>query len=419
MLERILIGLTFVTVFFLIIETLTFRSLWKAYSAMSWWPTAKTVWWSIHVVVWAAFLAAFFMWPTWRGTHPVLLRTIMGVTFALIIPKLFVSAIQLVDELRALGVLGWLKATGQNTEGAMARGSFLNLLGQGVGVLAFFGMGYGVTRGKYAYKVRDLVVKHHNVPKAFEGLKVVQLSDAHLGSFDGTPEPVLAALEKVNALKPDVVLFTGDLVNELAEEAEPWVEAFAKVEAPLGKFSVMGNHDYADYGPFTKEERSASIAQLKDIQSRMGFKMLDNDHVVWEKDGDRMVLLGVENWGKGFRQSGDLGKALAGSGAEDAFTVLMSHDPTHYELEIMNDKAPVELTLSGHTHGMQMGIEIPWLGIKWSPSSLTYKRWGGLYLEGEQYLHVNRGFGVLGFPGRVGMPPEITVLTLVKGSPEA
>ena len=197
MLERILIGLTFVTVFFLILETLTFRSLWKAYGTMSWWPTAKTVWWSIHVVVWAAFLAAFFMWPTWRGTHPVLLRTIMSVTFALIIPKLFVSAIQLVDELRALGVLGWLKVTGQTTDGAMARGSFLNILGQGLGVFAFLGMGYGITRGKYAYKVRDLVVKHPNVPKAFEGLKVVQLSDAHLGSFDGTPEPVLAALEKV------------------------------------------------------------------------------------------------------------------------------------------------------------------------------------------------------------------------------
>ena len=132
-----------------------------------------------------------------------------------------------------------------------------------------------------------------------------------------------------------------------------------------------------------------------------------------------MVLLGVENWGKGFRQSGDLERALNGSGAEDAFTLLMSHDPTHYELEVMNGQAPVELTLSGHTHGMQMGIEIPWLGIKWSPSSFTYKRWGGLYLEGNQYLHVNRGFGVLGFPGRVGMPPEITLLTLVQGSPEA
>ena len=198
------------------------------------------------------------MWPTWRGTHPVLLRTIMSVTFALTIPKLFVSAVQLVDELRALGVLGWLKVTGQNTEGAMARGSFLNILGQGLGVFAFLGMGYGITRGKYAYKVRDIQVRHPNVPKAFEGLKMVQLSDAHLGSFDGTPEPVLAALEKVQALKPDVVLFTGDLVNELAEEAEPWVEAFAQIKAPLGKFSVMGNHDMRTTAPSPKSALRAS-----------------------------------------------------------------------------------------------------------------------------------------------------------------
>lgn len=343
----------------------------------------------------------------------------MSVTFALTIPKMFVSAVQLLDELRALGLVGWLKMTGQSTTGAMARGSFLNALGQGLGAAVFLGMGYGIARGKYAYKVREVFVRHPNVPKAFEGLRIVQLSDAHLGSFDGTPEPVLAALEKVNGLKPDVVLFTGDLVNELADEAEPWVNAFAELQAPLGKFSVMGNHDYADYGPFTKEEREASIQELKDIQSRMGFTMLDNDHVIWEKDGERMVLLGVENWGKGFRQSGDLTKALNGSGADKTFAVLMSHDPTHFELQIMDGKAPIELTLSGHTHGMQMGIEIPWLGIKWSPSSLTYKRWGGLYLERDQYLHVNRGFGVLGFPGRVGMPPEITVLTLEQGMPKA
>ena len=145
---------------------------------------------------------------------------------------------------------------------------------------------------------------------------------------------------------------------------------------PLGKFSVMGNHDYADYGPYTKEARAESIAQLKRLQSQMGFRMLDNDHVVWEKDGEKMVLLGVENWGKGFRQSGDLAAALAGSGAEDTFAMLMSHDPTHFELQVMGDKAPVDLTLSGHTHGMQMGIEIPWLGVKWSPSSLDLQTLG-------------------------------------------
>ena len=195
-------------------------------------------------------------------------------------------------------------------------------------------------------------------------------------------------------------------MNELADEATPWVDAFAQITAPLGKFSVMGNHDYADYGPFTDEQREASIAQLKQHQRDMGFTMLDNDHVVWTKDGESMVLAGVENWGKGFRKSGDLAKALENSGADSRFTVLMSHDPTHYELGIMENRAPVELTLSGHTHGMQMGIEIPWLGIKWSPSSISYKRWGGLYLEGANTCTSTAALGCWAFPAGSACRPK-------------
>lgn len=419
MLERFLIGMAIVVMVFFLLESLTYRAIWKAYGSQSWWSAARMFWWGGHGVLWASFLAAVVLWPSWRESHPVLLRAILSITFAVSIPKVFVAAVQLLDELRALGAWTWLKVSGQSTDGAMARGSFLNHVAQALGGLAFFGMAYGILRGKYAYKVRDLVVAHPNLPQAFDGLRVVQLSDAHLGSFEGTPEPVLKALEKVNELRPDVILFTGDLVNDWADEAEPWVESFAALDAPMGKFSIMGNHDYADYGPHDDEERMGSIAKLKSLQSQMGFQMLDNSHVLWEKEGDIVVLAGVENWGRGFRQSGNLSQALQGSDAQDRFTVLMSHDPTHFESMVMNEKAPVELTLSGHTHGMQLGIEIPWLGIKWSPSSLRYKRWGGLYLEGTQYLHVNRGFGVLGFPGRVGMPPEITVLTLVQGEARA
>ena len=348
----------------------------------------------------------------------MLLKSIMAVTFALTIPKLFVCVIQGLDELRALGVLFWLKFTSQPTEGAMSRGSFLNVLGQGVGILAFLGMGYGITKGKYAYKVRKHLVRHPMLPKALKGcvwcnsvMRIWVRSKAH-------PEPVLKALEKVNELEPDVILFTGDLVNELADEAEAWVDAFAGLNAPLGKFSVMGNHDYADYGPFTKEERIESIAKLKRLQSQMGFRMLDNEHVVWEKEGEKLVLVGVENWGKGFRQSGDLEKAMAGSGAGETFSMLMSHDPTHFELQIMERRAPVDLTLSGHTHGMQMGIEIPWLGVKWSPSSWTYKRWGGLF--GRRSVPAReQGLRGARIPRSVGMPPEITLLTLVNGTPAA
>jgi hypothetical protein len=227
-----------------------------------------------------------------------------------------------------------------------------------------------------------------------------------------TPRPVLDALEEINSLAPDVILFTGDLVNTHADEAEPWIEAFSKLYAPLGKFSIMGNHDYADYGPFEEAEREASRKRIKEIHKEMGFRLLLNEHHHFERKGERIALIGVENWGKGFRRSGDLNAAMRGSDAESLCSILMSHDPTHWEEEVMNGKAPVELTLSGHTHGMQFGIEIPWLGIKWSPSQWRYSRWAGLYKEASQFLHINRGFGVLGFHGRVGMPPEITVLEI-------
>ena len=252
------------------------------------------------------------------------------------------------------------------------------------------------------------------LPRGLDGLRIVQISDAHLGSFADTPRPVLEALEGINALEPDLILFTGDLVNTHADEADPWIPAFKALQAPLGKYSIMGNHDYADYGPFEDWEREASRERLKEIHAEMGFKLMLNEHDRIERNGAELVLLGVENWGSGFRKNGDLVKAMQGSGCDDLPTVLMSHDPTHWEEKVMDGKAPVELTLSGHTHGMQFGIEIPWLGVKWSPSKWRYPRWAGLYREGEQYLHVNRGFGVLGFHGRVGMPPEITVLELVQ-----
>ena len=189
--------------------------------------------------------------------------------------------------------------------------------------------------GEVQLSSRKVLVNHPNMPASFSGLRIIQLSDAHLGSFDGTPDPVLRAIDRVNELDPDLVLFTGDLVNHLAEEAEPWVESFSNIQATLGKFSIMGNHDYADYGQFTEKERQASVDHLHDIHRRMGFTMLNNDHVTFEQDGECLVLAGVENWGIGFRQSGDLNKALAGSDAEREFTVLMSHDPTHFESEVM------------------------------------------------------------------------------------
>ena len=350
------------------------------------------------------------MWPTWRSTHPRLLSVMSISFFVMFIPKLVMAGFELLELFRSGGGILFNRMAGSSRP--ISRESFLTQLGLGAAGLTFASFLYGVTWGKYAFRVEQIKVPIPNLPSAFNGFRMVQISDAHLGSFVDTPRPVLEALEGINALKPDVILFTGDLVNTHADEAEPWIEAFRGLHAPLGKFSIMGNHDYADYGPFEEFEREASRKRIKEINAEMGFRLLLNEHHHFEREGERIALIGVENWGKGFRRSGDLSAAMKGSDAEDLCAILMSHDPTHWEEEVMNGKAPIELTLSGHTHGMQFGIEIPWLGIKWSPSQWRYSRWAGLYEEASQLLHINRGFGVLGFHGRVGMPPEITVLEI-------
>jgi len=307
--------------------------------------------------------------------------------------------------------LSYKKVT--KSKSPVSRASFINTIGTALGAVTLGSYLYGVGWGKYAYRVENIRVPLQNLPPAFKGLRIVQISDAHLGSFVGQPDAVLKALRTINDLKPDMIVFTGDLVNGSSSEAEDWIEVFADLQAPMGKYSIMGNHDYGEYRNFTDEERLVDVKRLEEIHSEMGFKLLLDEHLYLEKGGDRIVLAGVHNWGGHFGKKGDLQKALKGSKSESLTTILMSHDPTHFEQEVMGGKAPIDLTLSGHTHGMQMGIEIDWLGIKYSPVSMLYKRWAGLYKEGEQYLHVNRGFGVLAFRGRVGMPPEITLLELI------
>jgi predicted MPP superfamily phosphohydrolase len=407
---RILAMFLFLSAFIAVVEWLAYRSLQRTWDGASWWGPVRTAWWTGSALMWVAFIASSFLWPTWRVTRPELLSTISVVFFLVTVPKLVLAVFQILEDLRLTGATALRAATG--SVAPIPRATFLSYVGQGTAAIAFSGFLYGITRGKYAYRTEHHRFALPGLPESFRGLKVVQISDAHLGSFSGTPAPVLEALASINALEPDLLCFTGDLVNTHADEALPWIEAFRGVHARMGKYSILGNHDYADYGNFTDAERTSSVSLLKDIHRQMGFELLLNSHVVLQRGEDAVVLAGVENWGKGFRQSGDLELALSGSGADNRCTILLSHDPTHFEEQVMGGKAPVELTLSGHTHGMQMGLEIPWLGLKVSPSSLRYSRWGGLYQEGRQFLHVNRGFGVLGFHGRVGMPPEITVFEL-------
>ena len=389
---------------------MAFRLLKRRFELNPSWEQWSRAWLILVGLIWVAFFINAFMWPTWRATHPRLLSILSVVFFVVFLPKLVMSVFQLADDFRYLFQWGVVKSGASDRP--IPRSSFISMLGLGAAGLTFASFVYGVVWGKYAYRIERLTVAIPNLPEAFKGLRVVQISDAHLGSFSDTPKPVLEALRSIATLNPDVILFTGDLVNTDASEAEQWIGPFSELSAPLGKYSIMGNHDYADYGPFSEEEREASRQRLYEIHEEMGFNLLLNEHVHLEREGQQLVLLGVENWGKGFRMSGDLDKAMKGSNCEQIPTILMSHDPTHWAEKVKDGRAPIELTLSGHTHGMQFGIEIPWLGIQWSPSKWRYEHWAGLYQSKDQQLYVNRGFGVLGFHGRVGMPPEITLMEL-------
>jgi predicted MPP superfamily phosphohydrolase len=296
-----------------------------------------------------------------------------------------------------------------NTNRKMERSEFLYQMGLMLAAIPFASILYGVTKGKFNYKVMRESISFPNLPKSFKGLKIVQISDMHLGSFNKNFEKVAKAVELINEQKPDLIFFTGDLVNNFAGETEGWAPVLGKMEARLGKYSIMGNHDYGDYSHWPSPEAKAdNLQKIKDFHRDMGFRLLLNETEHININGEEIALVGVENWGKPpFPQHGDLAKATNGS-SHIPFKILLSHDPSHWDEEVLN--TDIDLTFSGHTHGMQFGIERA--GIKWSPGQYKYPRWGGLYKEGKQYLYVNRGFGYIGFPGRIGMPPEITLVQL-------
>lgn len=255
----------------------------------------------------------------------------------------------------------------------------------------------------------QLILK--DLPEVFDGFTITQISDIHSGSFDNE-KAVKRGIDLINAQGSDLFVFTGDLVNNQASEIEPWIDVFKVINAEYGKFSILGNHDYGDYIQWNSpEEKAKNLAQLKINHQKLGFKLLLDEHVKIEKDGEAITLLGVENWGLGFGQRGNLNKALEGID-NNSVKILLSHDPSHWDAEIKKRPEHIHLTLSGHTHGMQFGIEL--FGWKWSPVKYRYKNWAGLFEEAGRYLYVNRGFGFLGFSGRVGIWPEITVIKLKK-----
>jgi len=272
---------------------------------------------------------------------------------------------------------------------------------------------YGIVRGKYAYRVIKHDLYFEDLPPAFDKFTILQISDVHAGSF-GNKKAVSKGIDLINAQQADLFVFTGDLVNNKASEIRPWIDLFSKIRAPFGQFSVLGNHDYGDYirwpDPITK---TRNLQELKGYHTQLGYKLLLDEHVVLQKDDQEIVLAGVENWGVGFGERGDLKKALSGV-KSGAFKILLSHDPTHWENIIRKYPLKVHLTLAGHTHGMQVGLEA--LGIKWSPIKYRYPHWAGITSFDGRFLNINRGFGFLGFSGRVGIWPEITFITLRRGS---
>lgn len=293
------------------------------------------------------------------------------------------------------------------------RRKFIGQIALGVAALPFLSILHGITKGKYNYKVLKYTLFFEDLPKEFEDYKITQISDIHSGSLDNIAK-VEYAVDLINAQASDAIMFTGDLVNSRTSEMIPWKSTFSKLKAKDGIFSILGNHDYGDYTRWpSKEDKTKNFKDMLKLHKALGFQLLLDEAKFIKKKESLLAIIGVENWGKGFKQKGDLRKATSQVNPDD-FKILLSHDPSHWEHEVIDDQLHYHLTLSGHTHGMQFGIEIPGF-IKWSPIKWRYKYWAGLYEKAGQVLNVNRGFGYLAFPGRVGIWPEITVIKLKKG----
>ena len=338
----------------------------------------------------------------------------IGFFLSLLIFQLLVSVILLAEDVFRIpqALYSFLKRVPEQTQFIPSRRKIISQIALGLASIPFASLLYGMYRGKYNYKVLSYNLEFEDLPDAFDGFKITQISDIHSGSFDNQTK-VQYGVDLVNQQKSDLVLFTGDLVNNRADEIKPWIKIFNKIKAEFGVFSILGNHDYGDYmrweSPAAKRK---NMEDLYDAHNEMGWDLLLNESRFIEKDGERLAIIGVENWGSGFKKAGDLNRALNKVSEKD-FKILLTHDPSHWEAQVIPHPFKIHLTLSGHTHGMQFGIEIPGI-IKWSPAKWRYKQWAGVYGENKQYLNVNRGFGYLAYPGRVGMWPEVSVITLSK-----
>ena len=329
--------------------------------------------------------------------------------------KLIVISFLFIEDITRIihSIFNFIFPSNESNKFLTQRRSFISKIALIIAALPIPFVIHGIYRGRHNYRVLSYELEFNDLPAEFDGYKITHISDIHSGSLQKINK-VEYAVDLINKQNSDLVLFTGDFVNNKANELNKWKKIFSKIKAKDGKFSVLGNHDYGDYVNWkSDQEKKENFKNLLNSQKEMGFKLLLNESVNINSLNQSISLVGVENWGKGgFRKNGDIDKACVGLRKKD-FKVVMSHDPSHWDQILLNHQTHFHLTLSGHTHGMQFGIEIPgW--IKWSPVKWVYKYWAGIYYEKNQYLNVNRGFGVLGFPGRVGVWPEISVITLKK-----
>lgn len=349
------------------------------------------------------------------GVNKNILTVVRTLFFIVYISKILVVSILFIDDLRRVALVAYNYFAGSGSGYDASRSQFLARMSILMGGIPFVSLIYGMIRNPYRYTVFKETVRLKNLPEALNGLRIVQISDIHSGSFL-LKEPVENAIRIINEQKPDLAFFTGDLVNSVAKEVEPFIDIFSGIRARYGVFSVLGNHDYGDYHRWdSQEEKEQNLESLKNAHRQMGWDLLLNENRLLEINGEKVAVLGVENYSAHprFPKYGDLHKAYEGTETAP-LKLLLSHDPTHWLDQVTKDYADIGLTFSGHTHGMQFGVEIPgW--IKWSPIKYVYKQWAGLYQEGQQYLYVNRGLGYLGYPGRVGILPEVTVVELRKG----
>lgn len=381
-------------------------------------PLTKTniqfVYWGITFLALISLLSLPYIQAL--QTNKFFRNYVFAIFVGLFFTKFIGSVFFLIDDLRRIITLIIFKVMPQKdaietaTTDGISRSAFLSWMGIGVGGTLFGTLLYGFSN-KYKYKINRVPLSFSNLPKAFKGLKIVHISDIHSGSFSDKAA-VNNGIDLILKEKADLILFTGDLVNDRHDEMLAYKDIFGRLNAPMGVYSTLGNHDYGDYASWPSDAaKKQNLENLKQLQRGMGWRLLMNEHVVFDREGEKIALLGIENFGaKGrFPKYGKMQEAYPGT-EQIPFKILMSHDPSHWDYQVTKEYKDIDLMLSGHTHGMQFGLENPY--FKWSPVQWMYKQWAGLYEEGKQKLYVNRGFGFIGYPGRVGIMPEITVIEL-------